>query len=82
MTLDQLVGQIEAALDISVPRPVTAELGLVDDLGLDSFQVFELMIIVETLADCLLAPEDPPILITLGDVHEYYRLARASSLAP
>jgi acyl carrier protein len=49
------------------------EVGLFDDWGLDSLQAFEMVIIVESMAGCLVPPAVIPELLTVGDAYDYYR---------
>ncbi len=55
--------------------------GLFDDLGIDSFQAFQMLIIIETAADLIVPPPYLPEMFTLGDAYEYFleaqRLANA-----
>jgi acyl carrier protein len=45
---------------------------LVEDIGLDSMQVFQVMIFSEALADALVPPDFPPLLFSLHDAYQYY----------
>lgn len=49
---------------------------LYDDWGLDSIKAFELIIVVESLAGCLVPPERVPELYTIADAYEYFEMCR------
>jgi len=55
--------------------------GMFDDLGIDSFQAFEVLIIIETAAGLDVPPPELPEIFTLGDAFEYYQAARALAVA-
>ena len=66
-------------LDISAPSPDSR---LIDDLGIDSLQLSELVVTVCDLAD-VPDPDELPNLETFGDVHRWYLSLRAGlDLAP
>jgi acyl carrier protein len=66
------VGRLQVELHLDVPDPPTPEVGLFDDLELDSLGAFELVVTVEDLAAADIPPMDPPEMYTLGDVYAYY----------
>ena len=53
--------------------PINPYWGLYDDLGLDSVQAFEVIVIVETMAECIVPPVEVPSLYTLSDAFAYYQ---------
>lgn len=79
MEFDRFVERVGALLQIEIPKPVNPYDSLYEDLGLDSVRTFELLIVVESLADCLVPPEDVPELRTLADAFEHYRRLRAAA---
>lgn len=81
MDFEQFVERVEALLRVEVPRPANPYDSLYDDLGLDSFQAFELMIVIEGLAECMVPPMDLPELYTLADAFAYYEQLRAAERA-
>lgn len=72
MEFQEFVEDLRTALTAELPESVTPYDGLYDDLGFDSFQGFELLIVVEGLAGNVVPPAEVPALFTLGDVHAYY----------
>jgi acyl carrier protein len=60
------------ALGVPAPGEWHGELGLFDELGLDSLGAFQLLVTLEDLAGIAFPPDDPPPLFTLGDAHRYY----------
>jgi len=68
-------------LDLEVPEGVGPEATLDDDLGMDSFNVFELIVLTEQLAELDVPPAELPPLVSLGDAHAYYLAACDSALS-
>lgn len=56
-------------VELEEPR---AELDLYDEVGLDSFQALELVLLSEQLAGLYAAVMDIPIILSLGDAYGYY----------
>jgi acyl carrier protein len=46
---------------------------LVEDLGLDSFMLLDLIVLIETEAALDRPPIEIPVIVTLGDAYDYYR---------
>jgi acyl carrier protein len=63
-------------LGIGASHALRPEIGLYDELGLDSLQAFELVLITEQLVELYLPPADMPEIFTLGDAYSYYRYVR------
>lgn len=72
LSFDQYVGILVAELNMASHGELTEQTGLFDDLGLDSFTTFELVVVTEQLADVTLPPPELPPLFTLGDAYAYY----------
>lgn len=70
------VDRVRSITSFDIPEGVQPTVSLVDELAIDSIQVYELMVISEGLAGCLFPPPDLPTLLTLGDVYEYYTACR------
>ena len=81
MTYADFTVKVGQLLGILLPDPPAPGTSLYDDLGLDSFQAFELVIVIETLADNLVPPDTVPELYTLGDAFGYYQSLRAAAVA-
>jgi acyl carrier protein len=81
MSFEQFVAHLLVLLRIEIGRPANACDSLYEDLGLDSFQAFELLIIIEGLAEAMVPPMDLPELYTLADAFAYYQQLRAAELA-
>ena len=78
MDLDTFIGQLRELLSADLPEHVNPYDGLYDELEFDSFQAFELLIVVESLAGTLVPPEEVPEIFTLADAYEYYEALRAA----
>ncbi|MDA8103514.1 MAG: acyl carrier protein [Nitrospiraceae bacterium] len=72
LAFDQYVSALVHELGLSLKVVATEATGLHDELGLDSFSTFELIVVTEQLADVRLPPPEVPPLFTLGDAYAYY----------
>jgi acyl carrier protein len=80
MDFDTFARMLLARLDVDDPRTsITPTTGLYDDVGLDSFQAFELLIVIETAAGLDVPPADLPVILTMGDAYSYYQQSVAMS---
>lgn len=52
---------------------VTADYGLFDELGFDSFELLNVIVVAEELADVLVPPADIPDMLTAGSLYAYYQ---------
>lgn len=68
---DVFAAQLLAQLEITHLVSLRPETSLVEDLCLDSLQLYELIAIIERMCAAPLPPE-PPMLRTLGDAYAYY----------
>lgn len=78
MEFENFVQRLRQNISADLPESLSPNDGLYDELGLDSFQAFELLIIVESLAGSLVPPVDIPELYTVGDAYAYYRKLRSN----
>jgi acyl carrier protein len=60
------------ALQIPAPPMLGLEADLYDEVGLDSFQAFQLIVVVESLAGADVPPPQLPEMFTMGDAFRYY----------
>ncbi|MEO7573188.1 MAG: acyl carrier protein [Acidimicrobiales bacterium] len=80
LDFEQFSGRLLRSLRIPEPEEgVNSTTSLFDDLGLDSIQAFEMILITEELAETLIPPAEMPAMYTLGDVFAYYRVAAEMS---
>ena len=78
LSYDDFVVRVGNLLDIDFPAVVNPFADLYDELGLDSLQAYQLIVIVESLADAV-PPDDIPELYTMQDAFAYYEALRAPS---
>jgi acyl carrier protein len=76
MDFEAFAARLVDALNLDPDGPVTADSGLFDELGVDSFQAFQLLIMIETWAGLLVPPPYLPEIFTLSDAYGYYQDAR------
>jgi len=63
---------VHANLQLDGPLADSREVGLFDDLALDSLQTFQLVILIEESAGLMVPPEFPPEMYTIGQAFDYY----------
>ena len=78
-TLEQFALAIGNRLGVEVPQPIAPWTGLYDQLALDSFQAFEMLLVIEDMAENEAPPMEIPALFTLGDAYGYYLQLRATT---
>ena len=81
VTIETFCNELLFRLGIEVPEPLDPYVGLYDELGLDSVQAFEAIVITEVLADCMAPPSYLPTLYTLMDAYEYFERCRTAARA-
>lgn len=64
--------QLAEALQIDVGEHAHPGASLFDDWSLDSLQSFQLIVAVETMADCIVPPPLIPEMYTVADAYAYY----------
>ena len=72
LTIDDLVSKLGELTSFDMPQGVNPYDSLLDDLGIDSIQVYELIVLVEVLAGCDVPPPAIPEVRTLADAYDYY----------
>ena len=72
LDFDAFTRHVFQLLEIDRPAAPNPYDELYTDIGLDSLQAFELIIIVEATAEVDIPPEVVPDLYTLQDAYEYY----------
>lgn len=60
------------ALSVDAGQPIEVAASLYNDLGLDSFQAFQLIVVIESLAAVSIPPAELPYLYTMEDAYSYY----------
>jgi acyl carrier protein len=69
---DRMSARVAELLGLEIDGPIDPGVGLYDELGLDSFQALQLIVIIESLADAPVPPLDLPELFTMQDAYDYY----------
>jgi acyl carrier protein len=82
MNFESFAAMVIERLRLEDVGPVDATSGLYDDLGIDSFQAFELLIVIEAAAGLDVPPPELPELYTLGNAFTYYEFALQLARAP
>jgi len=76
LTFDAFIERLRIAWRVDLPEPIDPVANLYEDLGVDSFKAFELLIAVEVIAECLVPPVEIPEIFTLADSYTYYQSIR------
>lgn len=71
-TIDEFAHRVAELLDIELDGRVNPYDNLYEDWGLDSLQVFQLIVIVEAMADVLVPPPETPDLFTVREAYDYF----------
>ncbi len=72
LSYDSFAARVLERLKFDQHRPVNPYDSLYDDVGLDSVQAFELIVIIEAMADIESPPEEMPEIYTMRDAFGYY----------
>ena len=73
LTFEDFSEQVLAGLQLDEPPALGLDTDLYDEVGLDSFQAFLLIVLVESLAGADVPPPQLPAMYTMGDAFRYYR---------
>ncbi len=79
--LAQIVGVVRKLARVPRDTPITAETRLVDDLAIDSLDLFAVFIEVQDRFDVVIDLEEMPELDRVGDIALYVTSRRASAAA-
>lgn len=77
LTFGQFVDRLRVHLRLDLPDTVRRDDSLYEQLGLDSIQAFELMVVTEASAGSVIPPATFPELYSVGDAYAYYKERRA-----
>jgi len=72
MTYDQFTRRVVELLELDLVFPVNPFDGLFDEVGLDSFQTMQLIVVIEALAGIDVPPLEIPEMFTVQDTYDYY----------
>ena len=72
MILEKLIAIVSEQLDID-PETLSKDTALIDDLGVDSLDIVEMLMEVQDEFDIEIADEDVEGLRTLGDMADYIK---------
>ena len=70
------VAALAAASHLEVVPTAGPGTELFDELGLDSFDLLDVILVTEDLADASELPDDVPVPHTLGDLYDHYLRVR------
>ena len=79
LEFEEYVARVTKLLDVPAPTTLDRDYGLYENLGIDSLQAFELLIITEQLAGLSVPPPSIPAIFTLGDAYDYYVVSKAAA---
>lgn len=73
LRFDTYCAHVFELLDVPVPIELSEESNLAEDLGIDSLQTLELVVISEELAGWTEPCASVPAISTMQDAYDYYR---------
>jgi len=76
LTIDHFVALVRQRSSFVLPEQVRPYDSL-NELGIESIDVFELILITESMALCSVPPAEVPLIFTLADAFDYYWRCRA-----
>jgi len=71
-TIDQFIAELRDVMLTEYPGELAPDTNLFTDVGLDSLELFHVVVFVEDLTGFELAIEEPPQLETVGDAYNLY----------
>jgi len=72
LSFDEFCDVLLDRLRVPAPPGLGPEADLYSEVALDSFQAFEMLIVIEATAGLDIPPAQIPEIYTLGDAYEYY----------
>jgi acyl carrier protein len=84
-SFDEFAALLQEQLFSAYPHELHRDTRLFDDVGIDSLEVFHIVVFVEELAGSEigdLASGEPPSIVTVLDAYDLYRVARSSIESP
>lgn len=74
MEFRRFAGAFKKELAPDFPEPMEPSTTLFEDLALDSFAAFRMILFLEELADVPFPPDDIPPMFVVGDAYDYYTM--------
>jgi acyl carrier protein len=72
LTIDEFCMRVLDGIGIDYSPPIDTSADLYAELGVDSLQSFQLIVLVEALAGCDSPPVELPHILTLSDAFVYF----------
>ena len=76
MNFDSFSRRLLESLQVDFDGQLSAATNLYEEIGLDSLQAFELVVLIEAWAGLMITPQEIPEIYTLADAYSYYCLAQ------
>ena len=73
LTFDDYCSQLLQQLHVPAPPNLRPEVTLEEELGIDSLQTLEILVVSEELAGLKNPSARVPAILTIGDAYGYYR---------
>ena len=80
LSFEEFARELKEGLFPQYPADLTAETSLFSDVGIDSLEVFHVVVFIEDLTGEEIALDDPPPLDKVRDVYSFYLSLRRASL--
>jgi acyl carrier protein len=82
LTFEEFTGHLREQLLEEYPGELRPETNLFDEIGLDSFEMFHVVMLVEDITGLEVSLEEPPPMTTLQDTYAFYRAVIATAGQP
>jgi acyl carrier protein len=73
LTIDEFIAQLRDGLLTDYPGDLAPETNFFTDIGLDSLEMFHIVVFIEDLTGFEISIEEPPQLGTVADAYDLYR---------
>ncbi len=75
LDFDVFCAKVLSILEVDWNDPCRRDVRIFEDMGLDSLETFELLVVIESLAELFVPLPEVPLIFTLGDAFDYYEVA-------
>ena len=82
LTFEEFTRHLREQLLEEYPGELRPDTNLFDDIGLDSFDMFHVVMLIEDITGFEVSVDEPPAMTTIKDTFDFYRSVIASAGRP